>query len=208
MRSSSDAQRLVMLWGSVAPNRNAQPVSLPAHDGFFATRPASPEDRKVPFITVAVSALIFVAAIPFATRPLAPVWAFIPCYQAALVVCDLVTAALLFGPARFSKSAAVLVLAAGYLFTACLAVTHALSFPGLFAPRGLLGAGAQSTAWLYMFWHAGFPLFVIAYAALKRAPQAWPRANPGSVLAASVVAVLCAAAALTWIATAGEGPLP
>ena len=111
-------------------------------------------------------------------EPLAPVWPFIPSYQAALVVCDVITAVLLFGQARFSRSLALLVLAAGYLFTACLAVTHALSFPGLFAPRGLLGAGAQSTAWLYMFWHAGFPLCVIAYAALKRAPQAWPRANP------------------------------
>ena len=36
--------------------------------------------------------------------------------------------------------------------------------PGLFSPTGLLGAGPQSTAWLYMFWHGGFPLLVIGYA--------------------------------------------
>jgi hypothetical protein len=45
-----------------------------------------------------------------------------------------------------------------------MAIMHALSFPGLFAPAGLLGAGPQTTAWLYMFWHSGFSLFVMAYA--------------------------------------------
>src|SRR5438094_9492793 len=140
-----------------------------AAERFVAARPALDADRKFAFITLAVSATMFLAAIPFAKQPLAPVWAFIPSYQAALVVCDLVTAALLFGQARFSRSAALLVLASGYLFTACLALSHALSFPGLFAPGGVLGGGTQSTAWLYMFWHAGFPLFVIAYALLRGA---------------------------------------
>ena len=55
----------------------------------------------------------------------------------------------------------------GYLFTALMAVPHALSFPRLFAPDGLIGAGPQTTAWLYMIWHAGFPLAVIGYALLR-----------------------------------------
>ena len=33
----------------------------------------------------------------------------------------------------------------------------------VFAETGLLG-GAQTTAWLYMLWHGGFPLAVIGYA--------------------------------------------
>jgi hypothetical protein len=32
---------------------------------------------------------------------------------------------------------------------------------------GLLGAGLQTTVWLYILWYAGFPLFVIVYALLK-----------------------------------------
>ena len=43
-----------------------------------------------------------------------------------------------------------------------------LSFPGLFAEGGLLGAGPQTTAWIYMFWHGGFPLLVIGYALLPQ----------------------------------------
>ncbi|TMH74316.1 MAG: GAF domain-containing protein [Betaproteobacteria bacterium] len=191
--------------GAPAAGEDARSVSLPAQHGFVATRPAGQADCKLAFATVAVSALLFLGAIPFAKQPLAPVWAFIPSYQAALVVCDLVTAALLFGQARFSRSAALFVLASGYLFTACLALSHALSFPGLFAPGGVLGGGTQSTAWLYMFWHAGFPLFVIAYALLRGASHTRATAELGGVLVGGVVAV---AAALTWLATAGESALP
>ena len=48
-----------------------------------------------------------------------------------------------------------------------MTVVHALSFPGLFSPTGLLGAGPQTTVWLYVFWHVGFALFVIAFALLR-----------------------------------------
>ena len=50
-----------------------------------------------------VSAAIFLAALPFAKVPLAPVGAFIPIYESALVINDLITAGLLFG--QFSHPA-------------------------------------------------------------------------------------------------------
>jgi hypothetical protein len=55
----------------------------------------------------------------------------------------------------------------GFLYTALIAVAHALVFPGAYAPTGLFGAGLQTTAWLYNFWKAGLPLAVIAYSLLK-----------------------------------------
>src|SRR6266576_240416 len=91
----------------------------------------------------------------------------IPVYESALAVNDLITAVLLIAQFSISRSRALLGIACGYLFTAAMVVAHALTFPGLFSPTGLLGAGPQSTAWLYMFWHAGFPLLVIAYGLLK-----------------------------------------
>ena len=121
--------------------------------------------REVRFAGVAVlaSAVLFSAIAPFATKQLAHVPAFIPAYESALVLSDLITAVLLFGQFNFLRSRPLLVLACGYLFTAVIAFVHMLTFPGVFSPTGLLGAGSQSTAWLYMFWHAGFPLFVIVY---------------------------------------------
>jgi PAS domain S-box-containing protein len=214
MKPSSEAMTsATILRSGEASSTNRVQVPGPAVSGpepraFVTSVVASRGDQGLALGVVALSALMFVAAIPLATRQLPQVWAFIPAYQAALVVCDLITAALLFGQARFSRSVSLFVLATGYLFSAVLAVAHALSFPGLLAPGGLLGAGRQSTAWLYMFWHAGFPLFVIAYALLKRAAPLRPRWTFGSALGAGVVAILAAAGALTWIATAGESALP
>ena len=94
----------------------------------------------------ATSAVIFGALAPYAKTPLAPTWAFIPVYGSALAVIDLITAVLLFGQFSFLRSRALLVLAGVYLFTTFIIVAHALTFPGLFAPTGLLGAGSQSTA--------------------------------------------------------------
>src|SRR4029453_7965635 len=136
---------------------------------FLASLPAERNDRRLAFGVVVISAALFLSAVPFAKVPISPVWAFIPIYQSALVINDVITAVLLFGQFAFLRSRGVLVLAAGYLFTALMAVSHMLTFPGVFAPTGLLGAGPQSTAWMFMFWHGGFPLCVIAYSLLKRA---------------------------------------
>ena len=176
---------------------------------FLSTLPAQRHDRRLVAVVVGISAVTFLAAVPFAKLPLTQVWAFIPIYESALVANDLITATLLFGQFGFLRSRALLVLASGYLFTAFVAVAHLLTFPGLFAPTGLLGAGPQSTAWLYMFWHGGFPLFVVAYVILaKNRPARPPRGRPGMAIALSVGAALIAACALTLLATTGQEALP
>ena len=134
---------------------------------FLLNQPAGHPERRRALIVLAVSALLFCALAPFAKVQLPAVPAFIPAYETALVVNDTITAVLLFGQYRILRSRALLVLASGYLFTGVMTIGHALTFPGLFAPAGLLGAGPQSTAWIYMFWHAGFPLFVLGYALLQ-----------------------------------------
>ncbi len=177
---------------------------------FLSTQPAERRDRQLALTTLLVSIAIFFAAVPFAKIPLAPVPAFIPIYESALVICDLITAVLLLGQFSFLRSRALLVLASGYLFDAFMAVFHALTFPGLFAPAGLLGAGPQSTAWIYMFWHGGFPLFVITYALLNRRQgdtRQAPRKLTATVLACAG-AVLAAAGGFTLLATAGQDALP
>src|SRR5258706_6504679 len=181
---------------------------------FLSLWPAGRDERRVALAAVLASVAVFVAAAPFAKAPLAQIGAFIPVYESALVINDLITAVLLFGQFSILRSRALLVLASGYLLTAFMAVSHALTFPGLFSPTGLLGAGPQSTAWLYMFWHGGFPLVVIAYALLKgeardvTGPRGRARARAGMAVGSSVAAVLLAVCALTLLATAGQGALP
>ncbi|MCL4634144.1 sensor histidine kinase [Burkholderia sp.] len=179
---------------------------------FMSSLPPGRRERRLALATVLVSAVIFAALAPFATLPLAPGWAFIPVYQSAIVVNDMVTAGLLLGQYAILREKPLLVLAGGYLFTAFMAGTHMLTFPGLFAPRGLLGAGEQTTAWLYLFWHGGFPLSVAAYALLRAASRGRPA--PAPQRRAAIPVVLCIAAAigatvaLALLATAGHDLLP
>jgi len=177
---------------------------------FLSTLPAGRRERRLALTVLLVSGAIFLALAPFARRPLGQVWAFIPIYESALVVNDLVTAVLLFGQFSILRSRALRMLASAYLFTAFMTIAHALTFPGLFAPTGLLGAGPQSTAWLYMFWHSGFPLLVIGYALLK-SPDAEAGRQPGRPIFAvlgSAAAALVVAGAFTLLATAGQSWLP
>ncbi len=173
---------------------------------FISSLPADRRQQQLAFGALVTCALAFVVIVPFEHVALRPVWGFIPAYESALSINDLMTAVLLFGQAAILGSAALLVLASGYLLTALMAVSHALSFPGLFAEKGLFGAGPQTTAWLYMFWHAGFPLCVIAYAQIKGGYRKAGRIR--APLAGSVAAVVAVAAGLTLLATGGGDLLP
>jgi PAS domain S-box-containing protein len=177
---------------------------------FLSTAPAARKDRQLALVVVAASLLIFLGLAPFARYQLPRVLAFVPIYESAIAISDLMTAAILLIQFNILRSRALLALACGYLFTALMAISHALTFPGLFSPSGLLGAGPQTTAWLYVFWHGGFPLAVIAYALVKGpedgtkpAVEVGPRA-----LLTSIGAILAAVVGLTLLATAGKALLP
>jgi Membrane-associated sensor, integral membrane domain len=105
------------------------------------------------------------------------------------------------------RSRALLILATGYLFDGLMLIPHALSFPGVFAQSGLMGAGPQTTAWLYM-WHGGFPLFVLAYALLFRRQADALAGSLGVAVAVAVSAVVVLVVVLTLLATAGHDLLP
>jgi signal transduction histidine kinase/DNA-binding response OmpR family regulator len=178
---------------------------------WLADAPADRNERRLALAVVLFSVAVFAVAAVWAKVQLPAVWAFIPIYESALVVSDLITAVLLFGQCRIARSRALLVLAGGYLFTAAATVGHALTFPGLFAPTGLLGATPQSTAWIYMFWHGGFPLVVIAYVLLRGRPSdSMPpqRARmTGSVLSTIALAIGAAVAFTAWAVSASPPPI-
>ncbi len=174
---------------------------------FLSTQPANRGQWKLALGTLIVSTAIFLAAAPFAQVRLPPVAAFLPIYQAALVVIELVTAVLLFGQAHILRSRALVILGCAYLFSALMAVSHALSFPGLFSPTGLFGAGPQTTAWLYFLWHGGFPLLVIAYAMLDSATDRL-ESRPASAIVLGTGLVMAAVLVLNALTTVTHDALP
>ena len=187
-------------------------VDVPAtidRSTFLSTLPATSTDRTAALAIVGISAILFALAVPFAGTPLLPVPAFIASYQSALAVSDIVTAVLLLSQFSVLRTRALLWLASGYLFTAAAALVHALTFPGLFTPTGLFGAGGQTTVWLYMIWHGGFPVFVLGYAWLKEADGgARIRGTTIRAICAIVFGVAAAMAVFAWIVTAWHDLLP
>lgn len=132
--------------------------------------PADARSQRLALLVALASVGLFVALVPFAKTPLPAAHWFIPLNQSALIINDLVTATLLIGQLRLTRTPALLVLACAYVFSALMAALHLLSFPGVFGATGILGGGAQTTAYLFIFWHAGFPALVLVYALLKALP--------------------------------------
>jgi signal transduction histidine kinase/ActR/RegA family two-component response regulator len=175
---------------------------------FLSSIASTPSDRRLALIVLLISALGFAVAVPFATVPMLRIDAFIPAYEAALIIIDIVTVVMLFGQFHWSRSPGLLMLGAGYLYDGILTLAHLVSFPGAFGPTGLLGPGGEVTPWLYTFWHGGFPLFIVGYAVLSTTrPQAnrnWGRAFvPLTIVAANALAV-----GLTVLAINADAVLP
>jgi len=131
------------------------------------TLPPTSRERRLAFGVVAGLFVAFGVAAPVAATPLPRFDGFIPSVAAVIFVTALATSVLLFVHFSIIRSRALLVLASGYLFAALIVIPHALTFPRVFAPAGLLGAGTQSAPWLYILWHDGFATFLLVYAGLN-----------------------------------------
>jgi signal transduction histidine kinase len=175
-----------------------------APDFSIATVPPTARQRQLSLIVAAIVLGATGVMTVFGATQLQQIDGFIPASEFVIVVSDLFTAALLSSHARIIGSHRLLVLASGYLFSALIVVSHALTFPGAFAPSGLLGAGLQTTAWLFIFWHLGFPASVIGYACLKDEKRTLPR----STIYWSAAFVVLLALLLTWIVTVHHDILP
>jgi signal transduction histidine kinase len=172
--------------------------------------PSLAQRRLALAVVLALLVAFVITAGPLSTLQPGRIAAFVPAYATAIFVIDLLTAVLLFAQFSILRSRALLAIASGYLYTALIAIPWMLTFPGVFAPDGLLGAGLQSTNWLYTLWHAGFPLFVIAYALLKDADPAegLSRRFTGAAILSSVAATAIVVSAVTFLVTAENDVMP
>src|SRR4051812_3571890 len=181
---------------------------LPEEQQFLLSSLApGPAQKRLALAIVLVILVVFVLLITNSFSGVEPVRidAFIPAYATAMFVNDSITAILLFAQFSILRSRALLVIANGYLFTALILIPWSLTFPGMFAPKGLIG-GLQSTSALYLCWHAGFALFVIGYTLSKDIDprkQLW-RGVVGSGIAVSVASTAIIVAAVALVATVGE----
>jgi signal transduction histidine kinase len=175
-----------------------------APDLSIATVPPTAQQRQLSLIVAAIVLAATGVITPFGATQLPQVDGIIPAFECVIFVSALFTAALLSSHARIIGSHRLLVLASGYFFSALMVAAHVLTFPGAFAPSGLLGAGLQTAPWLFIFWHLGFPASIIVYVCLKDEKRTLPR----SAIYWSAALVVLLALLLTWFATVHHDILP
>ena len=176
----------------------------------LAARAPSRLQRRLANCVMAGLLAIFCVTAPYAALPLQPVAAFIPVYATTMVIVDLIIAATIFAQFWVVHWTWLLVLASGFLFAALMALPFALTFPGAFAPSGLLGANAQTASWLAVCWHIGSPLIVISAMLVRNSRQtegAIQRA-PGLAIILSIALVSATVWGLTWFVLAYDQLMP
>jgi diguanylate cyclase (GGDEF)-like protein len=152
------------------------------------------------------------ALLPFLRDDLGESSAFLPICLTAIVLCNLLTSALVLGQFLSRGSAPLLGLAAAYFAAGLLAAVHLLVLPGALTDDGVLDAGGQSASWLWAVGHAGLPVGLAA--ALWGGPPsvrrrlAGPTARRGRVAVQVAVMIAGAAGVLTWAMFAVGGSLP
>ena len=148
------------------PPRRETVVPEEQHFVLSSLSPGPAQKRLAGGIVVGLVVALYLITGPLAGIHLGAFSGFIAVYATAMFVTDSITAILLYAQFSILRSRAILVIASGYLFTALIVVPYTLAFPGVLAPDGMVG-GLQTAAWLYVLWHTGFPMFVIAYALSK-----------------------------------------
>ena len=187
------------------------PPGVPEDQSFvLSDRPPSAGQKRLALgIVLGLMAALYLVVGVFGSIQLGTNYSFVAVYTTGMFVTDLITAILLYAQFSILRSRAILVIASGYLFTAFLIVPYLLAFPDVLAPNGVVG-GLQTTAYLYLLWHCGFPLFVIGYTLSKDADPSrrFAQGDVRSAILRSVAWTVAGAAALALLCIRGTAVLP
>lgn len=173
-----------------------------------ATRPSTAAQRKLALCVCLAMALVTTALFPIASVQWARVPAFLPAYQTAVTIAYFMTAYLIYGHYRATRSFGLLYLCGGCLYTAVILAAQFMSIPGMFVPSGAILGGDQTTIWLWLFWHAGPSVAMLLYVLNERRQPAVANANPARSarrFGAFLLLVTCATLASV---TVFQGSLP
>ena len=94
-----------------------------------------------------------------ASQPLEVMPAFLPMFAMAVFITENLTAYFLRTQYSATREPFLGALSGTYGFVAVMMTAQTLVFPGVFSPSGLFGAGPQSSVWIWVIWHGGYPLF-------------------------------------------------
>jgi signal transduction histidine kinase/CheY-like chemotaxis protein/HPt (histidine-containing phosphotransfer) domain-containing protein len=175
--------------GHLVPDNNSpevQPLS-------GRTR-ATGRQRNFALSAIALLSVVTIVATPVANTKLLAIPGYMTAFGSAMIVINILLAALLFSKGTLEANGDSTRLATAYLYVAIIFVPLVASFPGGIMPGSLIGTPI-SAVWLWSFWHAGFGLYIIRYAWLAKRPA------PTTSLRAAMLGTFGAVALLTVVST-------
>jgi signal transduction histidine kinase len=179
------------------------------HLGLFDT-PSSPREDRVALAIVSAQIVVSLVVLRLGDFRLPAVPSFLLTTDVIMFMGEVITTALLYAQATVFRSRALAILGTCYLATSLLLVAHALTFPGIFSPNGLLGAGLNTPPWIYFLRNPIFVIGMILYAKFKHselsAPSNTERVSPK--IGVHIFAAIVLATAITMLSTIGHNFLP
>ncbi|WP_353190082.1 sensor domain-containing diguanylate cyclase [Pandoraea pnomenusa] len=148
-------------------------------DGFLMERASRGQRAFAGCLAIVILAALILAA-PNATAALPAVAPFLPMCGLTVFTTATIAAFLLGAQFQVSRLPVFGLLAGAYAFTALTVAMQLLTYPGLFTPAGLFGAHPTTSGWIWVFWHAGFPILVLIAMITRRlfTPQAVTQLPP------------------------------
>lgn len=172
-----------------------------------ALMPYTPRHQAMAIGVVAVMLSVSAVLAPFVNLQIGRVDSFLPVVQTVMCAADLLTATLLFAQYSVQRNRALLAVGSGYIFAGSFAFLQTLSFPGSYAPNGLIGDVYNTPAWFFVLWYTTFPLSILAYALLKDKGTT-SRWSTTASIAITLLCVLGAIALFSWVVIAQVAHLP
>lgn len=173
------------------------------------TMPSNRLQRRSTFIIGLIIAFITLLCVPFARMDLPKSNTFLPTLLGTVVCFEWMTIFVFYNQFRIHRSPQILVLCAAYAYTSLMTLAYLLLFPGFFPPY-YFKPGNQTAEYLYVFWHAGFPLAILAYTFMERrfGEVRWSarQALRGTILVGAGVVVLVGC--IVYVTVAFENRLP
>ncbi|WP_158901569.1 sensor domain-containing diguanylate cyclase [Burkholderia sp. L27(2015)] len=146
---------------------------------------------------------------PWANFYLTPVDPFLPIFNTAVFCTESLTAVILCVQFTIFRQPYLAALSGAFGFVTVADLAQLLVFPDIFAPTGLFGANSQSAAWIWVFWHGGFPIVLLIASVIKRH---WGETvlEPRHTIPTAVALIggpMLVSAALCYLAIAAHGSL-
>jgi PAS domain S-box-containing protein len=155
----------------------------------LASRAPGRGHERFALLALLAGGAVFIAVHGVAEAPVSPASGIVELQSAGLAVTGLLTGLLLIGQLRLRRSAALWILAAGYLFSSVAACAYTLLFPefiNLF--RSI--SNRQANDWLYLAWHGIFSACVLGYAFASAEPSRRQRRRQASLLSCTFLVVV------------------